>query len=63
MDKSTKQWLDNDYWRVYTGILGLTVRRTMAKIKADFRKEHEALVTKYHKKLKDLNDDAIQTSA
>lgn len=56
MDESTKQWLDNDYWRVYKGILGLNGLST-AEIKADFRQEHEALVEKYRKKLEDLNDE------
>lgn len=54
MDRSTKRWLDNDYWRVYTGILGLSNYQTTAEVKADFREEHEALVEKYRNQLEGL---------
>ncbi len=58
MDKSTKVWLDNDYWRVYTGILGLSnYRNITAEIKADFRREQTVLVIKFRQRLEALNND------
>jgi len=55
VDPSTKKWLDNDYWRVYTGILGLSGYSTTPKIKADFRREMERLVDKYRERLEKVS--------
>ncbi len=50
----TEIWLDNDYWCVYTGILGLPKYPTTAEIKADFRREHGRLVKRFYKRLESL---------
>jgi len=55
-DESTERWLDDDYWRVYTGILGLCSYQTTAKIKADFRRQHERLVDKFQDRLERLEE-------
>lgn len=54
MGDSLERYLDGDYWSVYTGILGLCVYTPTAKIKADFRREHEALVSKFRDRLEAL---------
>ncbi len=48
---STEIWLDNDHWRVYTGILGLSNYPVTPEIKADFRREQEKLVEKFRRRL------------
>lgn len=57
MGDSLERYLDNDYWSVYTGILGLSSYPTTPKIKADFRRESEALVKKFRTRLEALKDD------
>ena len=54
--REVENWHNNDYWRVYHGILGLNSKRTPSmKIKSAFRKEHKALVEKYREKLEMWN--------
>ncbi len=56
MSSSTEIWLDNDYWSVYTGILGLSSYRNVTpKIKADFRRQQEKTVERFRKRLERLN--------